>query len=146
MTALPPCDYRVDTAVVHRYFCQHPLVIAPNSVVPATVCRLCRSREIPRDDRRPVTHVSEELPPPMPSWTEKAWNLSQALTDFVADGLKLVSREDYERRLRICDSCDQRVGDNCQRCGCQLKLKARGRAFQCPLGHWPKREPETQPA
>lgn len=28
MTALPPCDYRVDTADVHRYFCQHPLVIA----------------------------------------------------------------------------------------------------------------------
>ena len=62
---------------------------------------------------------------------------SPLLADFVADGLKTVSKQEYEARLKICDACDQRRGNRCLVCGCRLSLKARGRAFQCPLGKWP---------
>ena len=74
----------------------------------------------------------------------RAWNLTAALAAFVADGLKTVDREQYEQRMTICDDCDKRQGNRCQECGCRLHLKARGRAFKCPLGKWPpvnSREP-----
>jgi len=42
------------------------------------------------------------------------------------------------QRLEICDTCDQRRRGRCLKCGCRLRLKARGRAFKCLLGKWPK--------
>ncbi len=59
------------------------------------------------------------------------------LADFVCDGFRTASAEAYRQRLEICDGCDQRRGNRCMKCGCRLSLKARGRAFQCPLGKWP---------
>ncbi len=82
----------------------------------------------PPREARPVR------PPPL---LRQAWNLAAALTDFVADGCQTVSEEQYRQRLEICDGCDQRRGNRCMKCGCRLSLKARGRAFQCPLGKWP---------
>jgi len=67
----------------------------------------------------------------------QVWNLAQALADFVADGCKTLTEPAYRRRLEICDACDQRRGNRCLKCGCRLSLKARGRAFRCPLDRWP---------
>lgn len=75
--------------------------------------------------------------PRMPSLTRRVWNLAQAMTDFVADGLKTVEGHVYETRLQICNDCDQRCENRCLKCGCNLALKARGRAFDCPLNRWP---------
>ena len=72
-----------------------------------------------------------------PSLARQAWNLAQSLADFVADGCHLVSAEQYRRRLEICDACRDRRDNRCLKCGCRLSLKARGRAFQCPLAKWP---------
>jgi hypothetical protein len=72
-----------------------------------------------------------------PPLHRQAWNLARALADFVADGMKTVSEEEYQARLEICDGCDQRRGNRCLKCGCRLTLKARGRAFRCPLDKWP---------
>jgi hypothetical protein len=73
----------------------------------------------------------------MPSLAAQAWNLAGSLADFLADGCRTVRPDDYQRRLEICDGCDQRRGNRCLQCGCRLHLKARGRAFACPLNKWP---------
>jgi len=72
-----------------------------------------------------------------PSLHRQAWNLTVSLAAFVADGCHTVTAEQYRRRLEICDACDQRRGNRCLKCGCRLSLKARGRAFRCPLDRWP---------
>ena len=71
-----------------------------------------------------------------PSLAGQAWNLATSLAAFAADGCRTVDRAEYERRLAICDACDKRVGNRCSQCGCSLAIKARGRAFECPLGRW----------
>ncbi len=73
----------------------------------------------------------------MPPLARQAWNLIRSLADFVADGCTTVDAEQYRRRLEICDTCERREGNRCAVCGCRLSLKARGRAFRCPLGKWP---------
>ena len=73
----------------------------------------------------------------MPPMGRKAWNLATSLMNFVADGLKTVSTEQYQERLDVCDSCENRSGNRCTKCGCHLSIKAKGRAFDCPIGKWP---------
>ncbi|MBC8356991.1 MAG: hypothetical protein H8E66_33890 [Planctomycetes bacterium] len=72
-----------------------------------------------------------------PGLARQAWNLAASLASFVADGCKTVTEQEYQARLEICDPCDQRHRNLCLKCGCSLSLKARGRAFQCPLNKWP---------
>lgn len=137
---LPPCDLRVTTTVADKFFCRHSSVKVSGSLVPGAACACCPVRLIPCDSLRDIPTVedleqlSSESPPP--SLVTKAWNFVTAVRDFVADGCTTVSNEVYEHRLQICDQCDQRVGQSCSKCGCQLALKARGRAFDCPLSKW----------
>ncbi|MGE0609281.1 MAG: DUF6171 family protein [Pirellulales bacterium] len=81
--------------------------------------------------------MADEANAALPSLARRGWNLAQALAAFVADGLRTVDAGQYAERLHICQSCEQRQDDVCGRCGCRLSLKARGRAFDCPLGKWP---------
>jgi len=76
----------------------------------------------------------------MPAWKYQAWNLAEALAAFAADGLKTVSARDYRTRLETCDGCGRRRGNRCLECGCYLSIKARGRAFRCPLSKWHERQ------
>jgi len=73
----------------------------------------------------------------MPPLRRQAWTLARSLADFVADGLKTVTAEQYHERLTICDACPDRRANRCLKCGCRLSLKARGRAFKCPAEKWP---------
>ena len=73
-----------------------------------------------------------------PSLRRQVWNLAASLAAFVADGLRTVDKEEYRQRLEICDRCNRRRGNRCLKCGCRFSLKARGRAFKCPLGKWPE--------
>jgi hypothetical protein len=86
----------------------------------------------------------------LPSLVQQAWNLAGSLVDFIADGCRTVTKDQYRRRLEICDACEFRLGNRCVKCGCRLALKARGRAFRCPLGKWPavedaEREEASEP-
>jgi len=76
---------------------------------------------------------------------QKAWNLAESLTAFVADACHTVSAEEYARRLAICDTCDKRQEGVCSLCGCYLVFKAQGRAFGCPLNKWPAVEEKPLP-
>lgn len=83
-------------------------------------------------------HASPTADEQMPPLARQAWSLARAIVDFVADGCRTVSREQYEARLRICDGCEHRCRNRCRKCGCRLFLKARGRAFECPEDKWPR--------
>jgi hypothetical protein len=78
----------------------------------------------------------------LPSALRMAWNLAKALLEFVADGCRTVTREQYEERLRICDGCELLLRDQWRcthsSCGCFLKAKVMGRVWKCPLGKWPE--------
>ena len=87
------------------------------------------------ESRRDV--LPAERPGRPPSLPRQAWNLARALAEFVADGCQTVDEAQYRLRLEICDACDARRGNRCLKCGCRLSLKARGRAFRCPLDKWP---------
>ena|GEM_PF-2365008 len=81
-----------------------------------------------------------------PSLITKGWSLAKALKDFASDGLKLVDADEYKKRLDTCNSCNMRDGRSCQICGCNVDLKAKGRAFACPIGKWGETaKRETQP-
>jgi len=86
------------------------------------------------DERESDTKKPQGRFPPL---RRQVWNLARSLADFLADGCKTLTQEQYRARLEICDRCDQRRGNRCLKCGCRLSLKARGRAFKCPLGKWP---------
>ena len=79
-----------------------------------------------------ATHVASG----MPSLGSQAWNLTKSLALFVADVCRLVSSEEYARRLGICDGCELRYGTRCRMCGCTLVLKAKGRRWHCPIKKW----------
>lgn len=155
---IPVCCHRGSELAGGRFACQHPGLFAPHGVdLPA--CRRCAeggifcNREV-SDERRaeyaaiaagvrelsspstaPVSaQPAPPLPPPLP---RQAWNLATSLAAFVADGLKTVSPDEYAARLAVCDACEFRHDNRCLQCGCALSLKARGRAFTCPLQKWP---------
>lgn len=66
------------------------------------------------------------------------WNFMKEVTKFVSDGCSLVSKEQYQERLTICNTCPFREGKKCTKCGCAIHLKAKGKAFNCPEGKWPE--------
>ncbi len=74
--------------------------------------------------------------PALPPLTTQASNLFQSVVAFVGDGCGIVDDQQYRRRLEICQTCDQRTGNRCAACGCWINVKARGRVFRCPIGHW----------
>lgn len=96
---------------------------------------------MPDPDTAPIPASNTPPTPPAPghppSLARQAWNLARSLADFVADGCKTVTAEQYQSRLEICDGCDHRRSNRCMKCGCRLSLKAQGRAFKCPAGKWP---------
>lgn len=63
---------------------------------------------------------------------------ARAVAEFVGDGLRRVTVEQYASRLAVCETCLKRCGFRCTECKCWLIVKARGRAFTCPLGKWPE--------
>lgn len=135
------CDYQVSVPDDTRVYCRHTSVNSDRNLVPGVACRVCPQRTVPCADPRPVPMPDELLQivqgdAAMPAGITQAWNLLGAFKDFVADGLRTVSKEEYEARLRICQTCDQRRGNRCLKCGCHLTVKAKGRAFKCPLKKW----------
>lgn len=87
------------------------------------------------------TNASNTDAPPrdgqMPSLPRQVWNLATSLADFVVDRCRTVTEDEYRQRLEVCDACEERRDNRCTKCGCYLSLKARGRAFRCPLDKWP---------
>lgn len=134
--SLPVCELRVDTESNGTFYCRHTAVRAPDNHVTTHICQSCTFRLVPCEDPRPrISKVKVKSPPKL---LRMGWNVVWAMAAFAADGGKTLSAELYRVRLSICDSCPSRNGDRCTECGCNLTFKARGRAFQCPMGKWPE--------
>lgn len=120
-----------------------PIVASPHPPVPPAPGRFEREDGTEPASAQPATGGSAQpqgtaaANHKMPSLARQAWNLARSLADFVADGCKTVSADQYRERLEICDACDHRRNNRCTKCGCRLSLKAQGRAFKCPEGQWP---------
>lgn len=49
-----------------------------------------------------------------------------------------VSEAEYQRRLKLCGTCDlfEKSAGRCMSCGCFMTYKAKMRSQQCPTGKW----------
>jgi hypothetical protein len=113
------------------------------------VCPVCDSRHVTapgtdpkrlRSKCRPLRKFMRTgelvVPPPRPTLARKAWSLVKAIGAFVAKP-GFVPFWEYHRRLAICDACPRRNGEHCGACGCNISIKAKGKAWKCPLEKWP---------
>lgn len=141
MPAIPQCEFREKTPTPSLYYCRHIKVRTDGHIVTNDICANCSVHNQPCPNPRPLNYIESKTPPPL---ARQAWNAAKSIKNFVADGMKTVSTEDYAARLSICDECEDRRGDRCLQCGCRLSWKARGRAFDCPLGKWPHSKPKPQ--
>ncbi|TWT43068.1 hypothetical protein KOR42_45280 [Thalassoglobus neptunius] len=124
---LEECSYRSVTRSSDIFFCRHTGVRATGGFVESTICANCTTKETPCETpREPMKKTLGGM----------GWDAARAIADFVSDGLSTVTKQVYEKRIAICQDCDRRQGNRCLECGCFLQLKARGRAFRCPLGKW----------
>lgn len=57
---------------------------------------------------------------------------------FVRSGCEFVTQEQYRARLSVCQQCLFRGRRRCLKCKCLIAVKAKGRAWNCPLGKWPR--------
>ena len=130
---LPECPHRADSSTSTLYICSHSHVRAANGLVTVEICQRCNVRELPSESVQRTGRAGQR-----PRLLRQAWNVTQAMAAFVADGCRTLDEDAYRQRLEVCEGCGQRQGNQCVSCGCRLTLKARGRAFQCPLGKWPE--------
>ncbi len=68
---------------------------------------------------------------------EKEIKKLQDYVDHIPEEEK-VSDGEYERRLLICDSCEELRGGLCGQCGCYVAVRAARRNGYCPhvAGKW----------
>lgn len=71
-----------------------------------------------------------------PSIWEMAKNLAGSMVDFTLSGFSLAPEEVYQERLSICQSCEFYVDKRCLKCGCQMDIKAKISAVECPIKKW----------
>lgn len=100
--------------------------------------RLCKTRDDYFRAWENGSGPGQKPPSSMPSVKKRAWNLTKSLAQFASDGFRLASKDEYGRRMFICDQCDRRSENWCRECGCNLSVKVRGLAFECPIGRWNK--------
>lgn len=71
-----------------------------------------------------------------PNLIQTGWNFAKAITKHAVDGFKSVSTQEYENRLRICDTCPFRNAVRCTKCNCNITYKAQWRSERCPADKW----------
>jgi hypothetical protein len=47
-----------------------------------------------------------------------------------------VTKEEYERRLAVCQTCDKLFEGTCAACGCYVELRATAKVSRCPHKKW----------
>jgi hypothetical protein len=65
-------------------------------------------------------------------------NLGESRPWHVAYPSKKVSEEIFTKRYEICQACPEfiKLTDQCKKCACFMKLKARLNNAVCPIGKW----------
>jgi hypothetical protein len=74
------------------------------------------------------------IEPPSPA--QQGLALLRATASHLAAGLPRVDEPTYRQRLTICQGCEFFLAFSCQKCGCNLKVKAWWQEQKCPQGYW----------
>lgn len=89
---------------------------------------------VPQLEKKIIEYICSEEPnycvdSEPPTLLQRAKTFSQAAVDWVANGMPVVTHEQYEKRLSICQDCHYWLGQSavglgsCRKCGCSgLKL------------------------
>jgi len=56
----------------------------------------------------------------------------------VCESLGIADQSLAQERLKICSKCPHYNGNQCQKCGCFMFIKARMKGMECPIGLWGK--------
>lgn len=56
--------------------------------------------------------------------------------DLLNPKTKYVTKEIAEKRLSICESCDDYFKQFCKNCGCYMPIKSKMEIASCPIGKW----------
>jgi hypothetical protein len=80
-----------------------------------------------------------------PCLLKKVWNFTLASAKHAVDGFRIVTRDELENRLAICEQCPLLVNQVCTHkdCGCGIRgdrgtfwSKLAWRSETCPDGKW----------
>lgn len=79
-----------------------------------------------------MSESSEEM-----STTEKIVSLATAIGQAIIHPSEAVaSREEFDRRIAICNGCMHRSGRRCRVCTCSIFVKALVGTASCPKEKW----------
>jgi hypothetical protein len=97
-------------------------------------CQMCWLEKYHPDKLPPLAGIApKQAQPNPPGIIRKAINFGKAVAQHVAAGLKLVTKEEAERRKAICGVCPKILpGDRCRLCGCHLSVKRTWAEQKCP--------------
>jgi|688.fasta_scaffold01364_21 hypothetical protein len=76
---------------------------------------------------------------------QKMMRFSNAVWNYAKSGFVNVSTSTQEKRLSICNKCDQinLIDNTCNSCGCFLNIKTLWASEKCPLDKWGVEEVTT---
>lgn len=80
----------------------------------------------------------QKTPVKLPSTMEMAKNFVKSATKHIQNGMKSVTEEKQQERLKICSECPHITENNsrCGHCGCFLQVKTKWESSSCPIGKW----------
>ena len=75
----------------------------------------------------------------MPSIIKRIKSFIKELIRYIRGGTPNVSDEQYELRLKACNSCEHLIAKDrkCGLCGCWVDNKAKWATTDCPDKRWP---------
>lgn len=125
--------------------CSHKNVHTKCQIVNDKICAVCKfqSRQIdPKKLRQSLPEVKPEMLAAHPDFNEPpgiieiGTNFIKSTAKHIMNGGQSVSKEVYEERLNICNSCEHREGLRCKLCTCNLPRKTARPLEECPIKKW----------
>lgn len=127
---------KIDSRIIDLYCLKTKNSTTLEQCAKCTIVPILTSKIIKRPD--PRVKPAKPAKPKMPSIPKEAWNLATSIAKFIVRP-GFVTKEAYEVRLNICNTCEARNAKRCSECGCFITIKAKGRAWTCDK--WPSQCP-----
>ena len=99
-------------------------------------------KDVKETNKLKTQPLSATLPTAPPPLGEKVKTFTKSVIDWGKNGLPITSKDDFEKRLNICKSCefwDKTSFNNtgkCNKCGCSTQMKLKMDTAKCPIGKW----------
>lgn len=128
------CAYKTENSQ-----CACKSVFTPKQIVNDSICGQCQfqARQIDPNKLRNQLPILEEHmikdETKEPGVLQIGANFIGAAAKHIMNGAENVTKEVYEKRMAICNSCEHRNGTACKICGCNLPRKLKWASNQCPL-------------